>query len=356
VAELLSLKALKAENAAKEEAAKNLPVDDKTEIIKDEYVEVDETNAPVIDEESASNEATDDDTVIESWMQTEEAETSDDDLKTGFVPNEAAANRRRKGKALKGELKEVKSENEVLLARISALESGTAPQAEVKEALPSRPTREQHDFDDDAYDAAIDEWNDKRFDLKLKSHAQTSQQETNQTQQLQAAQETQDKHVGDHYERAQKLVDEGRITTESYQGADKLVRLTVENIFPGRGDMITNGLISTLNSLGEGSEKVLYQLGVNPTVMSKFQSLLMTDKSGMAVAAYLGKLQADISTPKKRRSQAPNPGSRVEGEGGGGGKDGSLQKQYNKIDSGNIQARISFKRKAKKSGTDTRNW
>lgn len=329
MAELLSLKALKAENEALEASKEDKPIDDKTEIIKDEFIEVDKNNTPVIEEESASNDATDDDTVIESWMQTEEAETSDDDHKSGFVPNEAAANRRRKGKALKGELKDVKSENETLLARIAALESGTAPQVN-QDVLPPRPTREQHEFDDDAYDAAIDEWNDKKFDLKLKSHSQTTQQEANQTQQLQSAQKVQNKHIDDHYERAQKLVDDGKITEKSYQDADKLVRITVDNIFPGKGDSITNGLISTLNSLGDGSEKVLYQLGVNPTVMSQFQSLLMTDKSGMAAAAYLGKLQANISTPTKRRSQAPNPGSKVEGEGGSGGKDGSLQKQYNK--------------------------
>lgn len=351
-----SLKELKAENAAAEEAAKDIKVDDNKEIVKDDYVEVEETKVEVEESKPEGEDADGDKSEIESWMQTEEAEASEDDQKSGFVPNHEAASRRRKSKALKGELKESKSENEELKARIAALESGTAPQAEVKETLPPRPTREEHLFDDDAYDAAIDEWNDKKFDFKLKNHTQASQQETNQTQQLQAAQKTQDKHVGDHYERAQKLVDDGKITTEAYQNADRLVRTTIESVFPGRGDQITNGLISTLNALGEGSEKVMFQVGVNPAVMSQFQSLLMSDNTGMAASAYLGKLQANISTPQKKRSRAPTPGSKVEGEGGGGGKDGSLQKQYNKIDSNDIQARISFKRKAKKGGVDTKQW
>lgn len=354
MAEKLSLKELKAENAALEAATTDAQVENKKEIVEDEYVEVKESNEVAVEEESESNDANDEEAIVEDWMQTEDAETSEDDHKSGFVPNQKAADRRKKAKALKGELKDTKDENEELRERLAALEAGNAPQAPQEVKLPARPTREQFDYDDDAYDAAVDDWNDKKLDLKLKNHTQTSQQEASQQQQAKQAQEAQDKHVSDHYERAQKLVDDNKITAESYQNADKVVRMTVDNIFKGRGDNIVNGLIATLNNLGEGSEKVLYQLGVNPSVMGQFQNMLINDPTGMAASAYLGKLQANISTPKKRRSQAPTPGSKVDGEGGQGGKFGTLQKQYNKLEG--IQERISFKRKAKKDGVDVTKW
>lgn len=351
--ETKTLKELKEENAAAEAAVKaNEPAIVK-EPIKDDYVEVDKSGVAVEEKVKQAEEGGETKPTIEPWMQTEETEASEDDQPSGFVPNHEAAKRRKQAKALKGELKEKDSENETLKARIAELENGSvAPK--VKPELSPRPTREQFEYDDDAYDKAVDDWNDEKIELKLNSRFDTNQQNSNREQQQQAALKLQTKNLDDHYDRANKLVSDGLITAESFKKADSLVRQSVESIFPERGEAITNALISTLNSLGDGSEKVMYQLGVNPAKMQEFQNLLVTDPSGMAASAFLGRLQANITTPKKRSSQAPAPGSEVEGEGGKGGKAGTMQKEYEKSD--DLQTRIDLKRAAKAKGIDVSNW
>tara|TARA_R110002096_G_scaffold210397_2_gene397747 strand:- start:881 stop:1948 length:1068 start_codon:yes stop_codon:yes gene_type:complete len=352
----LSLKDLKAENAVKDEVKQDVPVEDIKEDVKDEYVEVDESDKAVEKDVDGSEDAPKTENETESWMETEETGNSEDDNKTGFVPNHEAAKRRKQAKALKGEIKDQADENQKLLERIAALESGTQPQAAAPQQrqLSARPTREQHDFDDDAYDAAVDKWNDEKFDLKINSHINQSQQANQQKQAQQTQQDNLKKSLDSHYERADKLVVSGKVTAESYRNADTIVRRSLDSISNGNGEQITNSIISTLNSLGDGSEKVMYQLGVNGAKMSQLQTLLTSDPSGLQAVAYLGQLHSQVQTPNKRRSQAPNPSSNADGETGSTGKAGTLHKKYSK--SSDAQERITMKRQAKRDGVDVSNW
>lgn len=349
----ITLDELKAENAAIEAEANNAPIEDKKDVIQDEYVEVkEEIEADTV--ESSTKDNDEKEAELESWQLTEETETSEDDHKSGFVPNHEAAKRRKQAKALKGELNDTKDENKELLARIAALESGKQPQAETSVKPLVKPTREQFDFDDDAYDIAIEKYYDDKFDQKLNDYSTNTNQKTQQDAQQQALQVAQQKSLDDHYERAAKLVSQGKVTEESFKGADKSVRMTLEKMYPGQGDSSADAIISTLNSLGEGSEKVMYQLGVNPSKMQELQSKLTADPSGLLACAFLGQLQAQVQTPSKRRSQAPTPSSKADGEGGSAGKGGSMQKAYDKADGS--QARITIKREAKLKGIDVSNW
>lgn len=349
----ITLDELKAENAAIEAEANSAPVEDKKEPIQDEYVEVKEDIVP--DTVESSTEDDDENKAeLESWQLTEETETSEDDQKSGFVPNHEAAKRRKQAKALKGELNDTKDENKELLARIAALESGKQPQDETSVKPLVKPTREQFDFDDDAYDIAVEKYYDDKFDQKLNSHSVNANQKNQQEAQQQALEVAKQKSLDDHYERAAKLVSQGKVTEESFKGADKVVRMTLEKMYPGQGDSSADALISTLDNLGEGSEKVMYQLGVNPSKMQELQSKLAADPSGMLACAFLGQLQAQIQTPSKRRSQAPSPSSKADGEGGSAGKGSSMQKAYDKADGS--QARITIKREAKLKGIDVSNW
>lgn len=353
----LSLKQLKEENAAKEEVKQDLPVDDIKEDVKDEEIEVDDSKVAANEEDESTEDGDKDKPEVESWMQAEDTETSEDDQKTGFVPNHEAAKRRRQAQALKGDLKEAKSENEELLARIAKLEGGNAPTLQPQELevkLPPRPTREQFDFDDDAYDTAIDEWNDKKLDLKLNTHYQTNTEKQQQQTQAHEQKIALDKSLDDHYDRAAELVATGKVTEDSYKNADKMVRLSMNNLNPGKGDAITDAVISTLNSAGVGSEKVMYQLGVNPAKLQELQNKLVSDPTGLAAAVYLGQLQSQVQTPSKRRSQAPAPGEKVEGEGGSSGPSGKMQKEYDKSDDPGF--RVKLKRKAKSQGIDVTKW
>ena len=350
----ITLDELKAENAAIEAEANNAPVEDKKEPIQDEYVEVKE-EIKANEVESSTEDNDEKETELESWQLTEETETSEDDHKSGFVPNHEAAKRRKQAKALKGELNDTKDENKELLARIAALESGSKLATEIKPNKPLvKPTREQFDFDDDAYDIAVDKYYDEKFDQKLNNHSTNANQKNQQEAQQQAIDVAKKKSLDDHYERAAKLVSQGKVTEESFKGADTVVRMTLEKMYPGQGDSSADALISTLDSLGGGSEKVMYQLGVNPSKMQELQSKLTADPSGMLACAYLGQLQAQIQTPSKRRSQTPAPSSKADGEGGSAGKGGSMQKAYDKADGS--QARITIKREAKLKGVDVSNW
>ncbi len=351
--EILSLKELKEKNAADEVGEQDEQVIEQQEAAEDEYVEDTSETVEGEAETEPAEEGGEEKVELESWMQTEEPETSEDS--SGFKPNAKYAAKRKNFKALKGEITEQKDEIETLKAELQQYKSGNPPVVEQKQELPPRPTREQFDFDDDAYDAAIDDWNDKKLEIKLANHSQKTEAQKQQERNNQKAFEQQQQSLNQHYERAGKLVADGKVTEQAYHSADSKVRRAIERVFQGRGDVITDALISTLNGLGEGSEKVIYALGVNESKLDEFTNILERDQTGMAASAYLGKLHAKATTPNnKRRSQAPKPGSKVEGESGNGGKAGTLQKQYAKSD--DPQTRISLKRKARQQGVDTSNW
>lgn len=349
----ITLDELKAENAAEEAKAEDKQVEDKKEPIQDEYVEVKE-EAQADEVEGSTKDNDEKETELEGWQLTEETEASESEKKSGFVPNREAANRRRKTQALKGELKEKDSELDELRKQVEALKAGNAPQAPQQAAPLVKPTREQFDYDDEAYDAAIDKYYDAKFDEKLNSHQTNTLEKQQQEDAQKAVLESQQKSLNSHYERASKLVADGKVTEESYRGADGVVRQSIESLFPQQGNSITDALISTLDGLGEGSEKVMYQLGVNASKLQELQNKLLKGDGGVSATAFLGQLHAQIQTPTKRRSQAPAPGSKVDGEGGGGGRGGSLQKKYNKTD--DLQKRLEIKREAKSQGIDTKQW
>lgn len=340
MAEHLSLKELKEQNA-QDEATKveTEEVEQTTETVTAPTEEAD-TNAA----DTESNEEVE----AEVWMQTEKANS--DDQKGGFKPNHEAARTR---KRLKAKLNEKDDELESMRAELEQLRSGRVEPKTV--ALPSRPKREDFDYDDDAYDAAVDEWNDKKLDARLASHTQKSAE----TQQQETANNARAKQVetslNGHYGRVEKLVGEGKFSQDAYDSAELTVRNAMERIHPNAGDQVTDNLITTLNSIGEGSEKVMYQLGVNPSKLLELQNKIASDPSGFTAMAYLGSLQAQISTPTRKRSNAPQPGSKVEGEGGAKGQAGTMQKAYLKAGD-DIQSRINIKRKAKSQGIDTSNW
>lgn len=347
---ILTLNELKAENAAAESASQDEPVDDIKESIKDEYVE-DVKDVKADTEEISTEDDDEKKPELESWQLTDETESSEDDQKSGFVPNHEAAKRRKQAKALRGELKEKDSELEDLRKQVEALQVGKAPQAEVKQTI-SEPQLPEDMYDEDAmrkYHQDMINYT-KNVGNQYKVDNEKSQKDAQQ----QALESAKQKSLDDHYERAAKLVSQGKVTEESFKGADKVVRMTLESMYPGQGDSSTDALISTLDNLGEGSEKVMYQLGVNPSKMQELQSKLTADPSGMLACAYLGKLQSQIQTPSKRRSQAPAPSSKADGDGGSAGKAGSLQKAYNKADGS--QERITIKREAKLQGVDVSNW
>lgn len=272
---------------------------------------------------------------VEPWMQAE-------DDKGGFVPNAGAAAVKRK---LKAKLAAKDEELYALRAKVEALEVKPVKKVE------SRPKREDFDFDDEAYDRAVDEWNEKRLDEKLSAHVQRSQQDAQQSQ----AQQARQKSVDDHYNKAAQLVASGKVSEEAYRNADYAVRSSLDRVFPGRGDSIADSFIHTLNLAGEGSDKVMYQLGITPSKLMKLEGLMQSDPSGLAASTFLGSLQSSLANPVKRRSTAPPPAVKVEGDSPSKGPGSTLYKEYKKHRPGTAES-FRLKRSAKKQGVDVSQW
>lgn len=349
MSETLSLKELKEQNAAADAAKQPKPESKPKERLVDDYVEeVEEVVADKV-EESEVEDDHDESTELESWMQTDEA-TSENEKK-GFKPNPEAAKQRKKAQALRGSLAEKDDELEQLRAEIDKLKQSPSRNAQ-PESLSPRPKLADYDYDDEKYDAAIDEWFDKKLEHKITATTSIKSKQQEAKQQEETLKRDIQDALDSHYSRATKLVESGKVSAELYQQADKSVRQLVESVFPKQGEATTDALIKTLNSLGEGSEKVIYSLGVNQGKRDKFETLLRKD--AFAAIAYLGSLQTELNSPNKQKSSAPKPAAQLQGNAGNAGKPSVMQKQYTK--SSDIQERLDLKRQAKKQGIDTSKW
>lgn len=337
----MTLEQLKAANADEPEAVEELTPE--LEIVEDEVaaevaeVEVDEAGEPV--------ETKTDDEPVEAWMQTE-GETSEGEQKRG--PSFKGLKQK-----LKGQIADRDDQIAKLEAKVEALGNGTAqasPAAATQ--LAPRPKREDFDFDDERYDAAVDEWNDVRQDAR----ADARSKQTQTTQATETALSAISKSVSQHYGNAATLVSEGKVTEDAYMAADQAVREAIEAVMPGKGDAVSDFLISRLNNAGEGSEKVWFHLGRNPEALLTLKTKMAEDPMGIDAAMYLGHLRNKITaTPVKRVSQAPAPGSKLKGDAKQSTSVNALEKKYKAAD-GDPQQRINIKRAAREAGIDTKLW
>ena len=323
-AQVLTLDELKKENEAEEKKLTENKEVIETEVEEEIKDDDKKEEKEVIDENKA-------------WLETEEKE-----VKEVFDASDVAAVRRK----WKGKVQEKNAEIDELKTKIHELEN---KQIKPSEHLKDRPKRE--DFEDD------EKYFDALTDYKIKISREQDDSKSIVEQKKRAQQEKLQKvsqEVDKHYLRAAKLAEKSGITPEAYQAADLNVRKAVDSVFPEGGDSITDALIS---NLGEGSEKVLYNLGVNSTRRAKFTSLLTDDPSGLKAATYLGELKAQLSVPVKRTSAAPEPMDEIQGDKSGSASSRQLKEEYEKAHkAGNIQKAFDIKHKAKGMKIDTRDW
>lgn len=335
-----TLEELKAENAEAEVKAEEAPVT--PEVETEEEVAKEETQDSVIPAEDEEEEG--EETKVEAWMQTEEQASEGAEKK--FTNDDMAGLRHK----MKAKLEDSNGEIEKLRAENEALRRGGSQQAAQTDQLPPRPKREDFDFDDDAYDSAMDAWYDKRTDAKLAARDNTQ----TVTQQQKDAQDGFTKSVDQHYERAATLVKDAGISAEMYQSSDKNVRSMIENIRPGNGDLIAEQLIATL---GEGSEKVMYYIGRNQNALNGLQNAIIADPSGMKAMMYLGQTASKVVTPQQRKSRAPTPATQIKGDASESSSAKAFKKQYDAAaKSGNVQKKFDARRAAKKANVDVSNW
>lgn len=319
----LSLEALKKENEAAEQQ------EQQEEVVEETAEEVEE-GAEVDTEEPEENTA---------WM---EPEGEQEEPKKKFTDSDVAAAKRK----LKAKLNERNEEVEALKRENEELKRQAAP------AQPKIEKPQRENFDSD--EAFLEALADHRFAVR---QAENSTAQAIETRKVQAAEQKAavQSAVNTHYLNAAEECQKAGIKPEEYEAADYRVRKAIDDQFPGNGDAVADYLISVL---GEGSDKVFYNIGVNASRREELVEKLRDDPSGLAASVYLGTLKQQLTTPRKRISAAPEPGTPIAGDQTSGSAEvRNLKSQWEKAHkAGDIQKAFNLKRQAKEKGVDTKEW
>lgn len=336
-----TLEQLKAENASLEQQPAAVPQNAPDEVI-DEAAEV---NEPVDTDAEGGDGNPDTEAEGDDWTKGDDQESQGAEKK--FTDSDIAAAKTK----LRAKLdRQHQSELEKLQAQLEEERRKNLSVPQVGD----KPKLEQFydkDNPEEAFAEALVDW-------KLKASAAQQQSQHQQYEQQRQSLEVQrriEQSVDQHYERAAKLAEASGISPELYQAADLKVRETIEAIFPGGGgEQITNALIA---NLGEGSEKVLYNLGVNQARRNELAKLLQEDKSGLRASVYLGKLAGELSAPTRKKSNAPAPAAQIQGDRQTTEQGRALHQKYKDAHkSGDVQKAIQLKRQARDAGVDTKTW
>lgn len=331
---VMSLEELKRANASGAETEKPESEQEEVEEVEQEQSESEEAEA-----ETGTGAEPD-----EAWKATDDKPSKERKFSDSDIGAAKQKLRAKLEKRHQAETEALRVENERLKQQLNG--GAVAPAA-----LPPRPTEAQYGYDPDKYAQALAEWEDKRIEHRISA----SQQKAQVQQRMTEAQRQLSQAEDEHYERAAKLVSQHSIAPEAYKAADEKVRDTLERLRPGEGELIAAQLI---NVIGEGSEKLFYWLGKNPEALSKLESELIRDPSGVKAVAYLSRKAAEFTLPAKRTTSAPTPPTEVNGDGSklpASAK--SLQTAYKAAHKeGNNQKAFDLKRKARAAGVDTSTW
>lgn len=344
-----TLAQLKAENAKLEQTESEAPQAIEEEI-EDEAVEDEQTETEEI-AESPQDEVSEEDTEqeveaeTEEWMQSDEPESQEVEKK--FTDSDIAAAKTK----LKAKLTDRhNSEVDELKAKIELLEKGQNQQITPVGNKPKRADFFEHDDPDEAYLDALSDWKFKN--INSKQQAETAANEAKQANQLR--QQQINDSVEQHYERAALIAKKANIDVDAYRSAELKVRQMIDSVRPGAGDAIADALI---DSIGEGSEKVFYNLGVNNGRLNALKDKIQNDSSGLKAVAYLASLASDLNAPQRRKTTAPKPAKQIKGDNAASASMNAIKRKYDKLhNEGKTQEAFKFKRQAKKDGTDTSTW
>lgn len=342
-----TLAQLKAENAAAEaaEAAEAEETETPPQEVEEETEEATEAEAVEVEAEETEEgadpgEDETGETETEAWMQGDD-QTSDAEKK--FTDNDIGAAKKKLRAKLEGRHND---EVDQLKAQIKQLEQGKPKEL-------SKPKREDFFESEDPEEAYIDALTDYKINKsQAESQASTATEATRNRQA--EVKRTTDTAVDQHYLRAEKLADKSGISDELYKSSDLKVRNMIESLYPKAGDKITDELIA---SLGDGSEKVFFSVGVKDSRLAELKSRLEQDPSGIKAGMYLGQLNAELSAPQKRKTKAPAPATQIKGDANTSAPNKALKKKYDAAHKkGDGAAAYKIKRAAKKTGADTKDW
>lgn len=344
-----SLEELKKEVQEAEEIQEEVEDVEDVDLEEEDQEDVEDVDAEESEEDPGEEEPESKPEDVEPWLQTDDMEPvpAKTHLKMKSKWKGRLSDAEDESNALKSELDQVKRE-------LESLKTGTVVTNPVPGSKIVRPRRSDFDIDDDdgfndAYDRYLDEAERER--------QQRYQIEANQTSKVKKAQAEVAQAVEDHYDRASKLSEKHNIDPENFKKADFNFRSAIESIAPGNGDSFADRFITIL---GEGSEKVLYHIGVNEAARGKFLSALASDPSGLKATAFLGQKKAELTkTQSKTTSRAPKPATRHNGDSKGVSATArKLKKQYAKFveNPQTLQKAQDLRTKAKKLKIDVSDW
>lgn len=330
-----SLSELKAENAAAEESEVDNEVVEEAAEEETETLELEESETQEVEETREEDETEE---VVEDWLKDDNVEPmfKSSDIKAAKTKLKAKLERKHneETESLKSEIEELKRQM----------------QAPVQTAQP-KPRPKYSDFDtDEDYEQALDDWYESKIEAKLQGRDQRSAQESKAREYKQKLV----KSVDEHYDRAEKLLQDHSINADVYRQSDENVRRMVESVIPEKGDAVVDQLIS---NLGEGSEKVMFYVGRNQNALNELQLALSNDKTGISAAMLLGSMKQRIAMPNKRQSQAPKPATQLKGDESAGKSAKSFKQSYMAAHKSKDPAKaFSIRRQAKKAGIDVSSW
>jgi hypothetical protein len=242
----------------------------------------------------------------------------------------------------KGEktLEEKERENEELRQKLQQYESG-------KEKIEPEPEEDKYETTGE-FIKAHTAWALKKSQMENQA-AIASSQLKEQQEEIQAKTEA---AVDEHYERAAKLAKQHDISADAYRSAETNFRKAIDSVIPGVADAIADGLIARL---GEGSERVIYNLGVNAKNREIFIDKLKSDPSGLDAYGYLVEKKTQLASTAKRRSNAPAPAKKVNGDVDTRLVHDNLKKKYKDAQrSGNLQKVFDARKVARQAGIPAR--
>jgi hypothetical protein len=256
---------------------------------------------PDIDDLDETGEvAGDDEQAVEAEEELTFGEEDDDDTAPGLP------------KKLRNEIKERDRALALANKRIAELDKPAAPID-----VGPRPTREEHDWDDEAYDAAVDAWNERKLT------AQTQASEPNDLQ-AEAQRDVQNLTTG--------------LAALTYPDKDDIVPATMEMLTPEQQFIFATA--------AKDPAKLIYALGKNPSRMKA----LLEIKNPVKFITEVARTEMQM-TVKTR--QAPQPEHIRNGDarpGGGADKElARLEKEAQRTGDRTALIRYNKEKAAKKA-------
>lgn len=282
----------------------------------------------------------------EDWMKGDDQESQEADTERKFTSRDIKAAKT----AVRAKYeRQHQSELDKMRAELEELRNKSVVQQPA-----DKPKREQfydHDDPDEAFLEALADW---RVSERIAKEQAGKQQYERQRQQLEAHQKI-SSSVDQHYERAAELAAASGISPELYKAADLRVREAIEGVYgDGGGEHVTNKLIARL---GEGSEKVMYKLGVSPKCLAELTAKMREDPEGLQALFYLGKLSAELSAPARKRSNTPAPATSVQGDANTTDLSRTLLRRYQEAHKrGDTQAAYDIRSEAKGKNINVKSW